>query len=446
MFDQLTERLSSAVGALRGKGRISEDNIKDALRQVRMALLEADVALPVVKAFIEQVREKAVGEEVLRSLTPGQALIKVVHAELVALMGAGDSELNLRSQPPVVILLAGLQGAGKTTSAAKLARYLIERDKKKVLLASADVYRPAAILQLQRLAEQVGAGFMPSEASEDPRTIAARALEEGRRSLSDVVILDTAGRLHVDDEMMGEIKLLHQAVSPTETLFVVDSMAGQDAVNAARAFSEAIPLTGVVLTKTDGDARGGAALSVRHITGAPIKFLGVGEKTEALERFHADRLASRILGMGDVLTLVEEVERKVDRDQAEKLARKVKKGKGLDLTDLREQLQQMINMGGLAALMDKLPMGGKIPQGISQQAGDKQLRQQIAIINSMTPHERKLPAVINGSRKRRIAVGSGVQIQDVNRLLKQYKQMQKMMKNKKLFRQLSSMGKGGFRG
>ncbi len=446
MFDQLTERLSSAVGALRGKGRISEDNIKDALRQVRMALLEADVALPVVKAFIEQVREKAVGEEVLRSLTPGQALIKIVHAELVALMGGGDSELNLRSQPPVVILLAGLQGAGKTTSAAKLARFLIERDKKKVLLASADVYRPAAILQLQRLAEQVGAGFMPSEASEDPRLIAARALEEGRRSLADVVILDTAGRLHVDEEMMGEIKLLHQAVSPTETLFVVDSMAGQDAVNAARAFSEALPLTGVILTKTDGDARGGAALSVRQITGAPIKFLGVGEKTDALERFHADRVASRILGMGDVLTLVEEVERNVDRDQAEKLARKVQKGKGLDLTDLREQLQQMINMGGLAALMDKLPMGGKLPQGVSQQAGDQQLARQIAIINSMTPQERKLPAVINGSRKRRIAVGSGVQIQDVNRLLKQYKQMQKMMKNKKLFRQLSSMGKGGFRG
>jgi signal recognition particle subunit SRP54 len=446
MFDQLTERLSSAVGALRGKGRISEDNIKDALRQVRMAMLEADVALPVVKDFIEQVREKAVGEEVLRSLTPGQALIKIVHAELVTLMGGGDSELNLRSQPPVVILLAGLQGAGKTTSAAKLARFLIERDKKKVLLASADVYRPAAILQLQRLAEQVGAGFMPSDASEDPAVIAVRALEEGRRSLADVVILDTAGRLHVDEKMMGEIKLLHQAVSPTETLFVVDSMAGQDAVNAARAFSDALPLTGVVLTKTDGDARGGAALSVRQVTGAPIKFLGVGEKTEALERFHAERVASRILGMGDVLTLVEEVERKVDRDQAEKLARKVQKGKGLDLTDLREQLQQMINMGGLAALMDKLPMGGKLPQGVSEQAGDKQLHRQIAIINSMTPHERKLPAVINGSRKRRIAVGSGVQIQDVNRLLKQYKQMQKMMKNKKLFRQLSSMGKGGFRG
>jgi signal recognition particle subunit SRP54 len=398
MFDQLTERLSSAVGALRGKGRISEDNIKDALRQVRMAMLEADVALPVVKDFIEQVREKAVGEEVLRSLTPGQALIKIVHAELVTLMGGGDSELNLRSQPPVVILLAGLQGAGKTTSAAKLARFLIERDKKKVLLASADVYRPAAILQLQRLAEQVGAGFMPSDASEDPTVIAVRALEEGRRSLADVVILDTAGRLHVDEKMMGEIKLLHQAVSPTETLFVVDSMAGQDAVNAARAFSDALPLTGVVLTKTDGDARGGAALSVRQVTGAPIKFLGVGEKTEALERFHAERVASRILGMGDVLTLVEEVERKVDRDQAEKLARKVQKGKGLDLTDLREQLQQMINMGGLAALMDKLPMGGKLPQGVSEQAGDKQLHRQIAIINSMTPHERKLPAVINGSR------------------------------------------------
>jgi signal recognition particle subunit SRP54 len=446
MFDQLTERLSSAVGALRGKGRISEDNIKDALRQVRMALLEADVALPVVKAFIEQVRVKALGEQVLRSLTPGQALIKIVHAELVSLMGEGDSELNLRTQPPAVILLAGLQGAGKTTSAAKLARFLIERQKKKVLLASADVYRPAAILQLQRLAEQVGAEFMPSQESEAPEVIAGRALEEGRRRLVDVVILDTAGRLHVDANMMEEIKLLHGAVSPIETLFVVDSMAGQDAVNAARAFSEALPLTGVVLTKADGDARGGAALSVRQVTGCPIKFLGVGEKIDALERFHPERVASRILGMGDVLSLVEEVERKVDRDQAEKLARKVQKGRGLDLMDLREQLQQMLNMGGMSALLDKLPMGGKLPAGLADQAGDKQLRRQIAIINSMTPGERKSPAVINGSRKRRIALGSGVQIQDVNRLIKQHKQMQKMMKNKKLFKQLAGMNKPGFRG
>ena len=446
MFDQLTERLSSAVDALRGKGRISEDNIKDALRQVRMALLEADVSLPVVKTFIDQVRQKALGEQVLRSLTPGQALIKIVHGELVAIMGEGDSELNLRSQPPAVILLAGLQGAGKTTSAAKLARFLIERQKKKVLLASADVYRPAAILQLQRLAEQVGAGFMPSEASENPRVIAMRALEEARRSLADVLILDTAGRQHVDEGMMEEIKLLHLTVSPIETLFVVDSMAGQDAVNAARVFSEALPLSGVILTKADGDARGGAALSVRHITGCPIKFLGVGEKIDALERFHPERVASRILGMGDVLGLVEEVERKVDKDQAEKLARKVQKGRGLDLLDLREQLQQMLNMGGLSALLDKLPMGGKLPAGVADQAGDKQLRRQIAIINSMTPQERKIPAVINGSRKRRIALGSGVQIQDVNRLLKQHKQMQKMMKNKKLFKQLASMNKGGFRG
>jgi signal recognition particle subunit SRP54 len=446
MFDQLTERLSSAVDALRGKGRISEDNIKDALRQVRMALLEADVSLPVVKAFIDRVRQKALGEEVLRSLTPGQALIKIVHAELVAIMGEGDSELNLRTQPPAVILLAGLQGAGKTTSAAKLARFLIDRHKKKVLLASADVYRPAAILQLQRLAEQTGAGFMPSEASEDPGVIARRAVEEARRSLSDVLILDTAGRQHVDEGMMEEIKRLHSAVSPIETLFVVDSMAGQDAVNAARVFSEALPLSGVILTKADGDARGGAALSVRHITGCPIKFLGVGEKIDALERFHPERVASRILGMGDVLSLVEEVERKVDKDQAEKLARKVQKGKGLDLLDLREQLQQMLNMGGLSALLDKLPMGGKLPAGVADQAGDKQLRRQIAIINSMTPQERKIPAVINGSRKRRIALGSGVQIQDVNRLLKQHKQMQKMMKNKKLFKHFASMNKGGFRG
>jgi signal recognition particle subunit SRP54 len=444
MFEQLTERLSAAAASLRGKGRLTEDNIRDALRQVRMALLEADVALPVVKDFVEQVRLQALGEQVLRSLTPGQALIKLVHAQLVDLMGGEGSEVNLRTQPPAVILLAGLQGAGKTTSAAKLARRLIEQQKKSVLLASADVYRPAAILQLQRLAEQVGARFMSSDSSEKPEAIARRALEEGRRSHVDVVILDTAGRLHIDEDMMGEIKCLHAAVNPVETLFVVDSMAGQDAVNAARAFSQALPLTGVILTKADGDARGGAALSVRHVTGCPIKFLGVGEKTEALERFHPERVASRILGMGDVLGLVEDVERKVDRQQAERLARKVKKGKGLDLSDLREQLQQMLGMGGVAALLDKLPMAGKLPAGVAQQAGDLQIRRQIAIINSMTGQERKFPKVINGSRKRRIANGAGVQVQDVNRLLKQHQQMQKMMKNKNFFKQLASMGRGGF--
>jgi len=444
MFEQLTERLSAAAASLRGKGRLTEDNIKDALRQVRMALLEADVALPVVKDFVEQVRLQALGEQVLRSLTPGQALIKLVHAQLVDLMGGEGSEVNLRTQPPAVILLAGLQGAGKTTSAAKLARRLIEQQKKSVLLASADVYRPAAILQLQRLAEQVGARFMSSDSSEKPEAIALRALEEGRRSHVDVVILDSAGRLHIDEDMMGEIQRLHAVVKPVETLFVVDSMAGQDAVNAARAFSQALPLTGVILTKADGDARGGAALSVRHVTGCPIKFLGVGEKTEALERFHPERVASRILGMGDVLGLVEDVERKVDRQQAERLARKVKKGKGLDLSDLREQLQQMLGMGGVAALLEKLPMAGKLPAGAAQQAGDQQIRRQIAIINSMTGQERKFPKVINGSRKRRIANGAGVQVQDVNRLLKQHQQMQKMMKNKNLFKQLASMGRGGF--
>jgi len=397
-----------------------------------MALLEADVALEVVKAFIDRVRERAVGTEVTRSLTPGQALIKVIHGELVDTLGRENSRLDLATQPPAVILLAGLQGAGKTTTAAKLARFLAERERKKVLLASVDVYRPAAILQLERLSQQVGAGFEPCGASEDPVVVAGRAVEHGRRKAYDAVILDTAGRLHVDEEMMAEIRRIHAAAGPVETLFVVDSMAGQDAVQAARAFGEALPLTGVIVTKTDGDARGGVALSVRHITGRPIKFLGAGEKVEALEPFHPDRVASRILGMGDVLSLVEEVERKVDRQQADRLARKLKTGKGFDLSDLREQLLQMQQMGGLGALMDKLPLN--VPKGMDTAAGERQLRRQVAVIDSMTSRERRFPKIIDGSRKRRIAAGAGVQVQDVNRLLKQHTQMQKMMKK---------MGKGG---
>lgn len=427
MFENLSDRLSRAGAALRGRGRISEDNIRDALRQVRMALLEADVALPVVKDFIERVRGRALGVEVSRSLTPGQAFIKIMHDELVAVMGATSESLDLRAQPPAVVLLAGLQGAGKTTTAAKLARRLRERDGRKVMLASADVYRPAAILQLQRLASEVGAQFFASEAREDPVEIAQRAVAAAKRGLQDVLIIDTAGRLHVDEAMMEEARRIQAAVSPVETLFVVDSMAGQDAVNAARAFGTALKLTGVILTKTDGDARGGVALSVRQVTGTPIKFLGAGEKTDALEAFHPDRLASRILGMGDVLSLVEEVQEKVDRKDAEKLARKLAKGKGFSLEDLRDQIRQMEQMGGLAGLIDKLPGGG--PAGaVDPRVPEREMRRQAAVIDSMTRRERRFPKLIDGSRKRRIASGAGVQVQDVNRLLKQYTQMQKMMK------------------
>ncbi len=429
MFDNLSDRLSGAARSLTGKGRITEENIRDTLRQVRMALLEADVALPVVKDFIGRVRERALGEEVSRSLTPGQAFVKIIQAELERVLGGETEALDLRAQPPVVILLAGLQGAGKTTTAAKLARRLIEKEKKSVALVSVDVHRPAAILQLQRLAGEVGAEWIPSEASESPTAIMERALETARRGFADVLIVDTAGRLHVDDEMMGEVRAVHEAASPHETLFVIDAMAGQDAVNAARAFSEALPLTGAILTKADGDARGGVALSVREITGRPIRFMGVGEKTDALEVFHPGRMATRILGMGDVLSLVEEVEQKVDRRKAEKLAGKIAKGKGFTLADMRDQFQQMLEMGGLESLLDKLPGMGKInPAALKGQADDSQLRRQIAIINSMTPGERRFPKTINGSRKRRIAAGSGVQVQDVNRLLKQYTQMEKMMK------------------
>lgn len=437
MFDHLSDRLSQAARNLSGKGRLSESNIKDTLRQVRLALLEADVALPVVKSFVERIRKRAIGEEVGKSLTPGQALVKIIHSELVAILGSDTVPLDLRAQPPVVIMLAGLQGAGKTTTAAKLARRLIEKEKKRVMLVSVDVHRPAAILQLKTLAGEIGAEHCDSTAEEAPVDIVHRALDESRRSHMEVLIVDTAGRLHIDDEMMAEAVAIHGAASPHETLFVVDSMAGQDAVNSARAFGESLPLTGVILTKADGDAKGGAALSVVEVTGKPIRFVGSGEKTDALEVFHPERIASRILGMGDVLSLVEDIEGKVNRDQADKLVRKLKKGKGFDLLDLRGQLEQMLNMGGMAAILEKLPIPGNVnPAALKDSANEQQFRRQIAIINSMTRGERRFPKTINGSRKRRIAKGAGQEIQDVNRLLKQHLQMEKMMKK---------MSKGGMK-
>ncbi len=437
MFDHLSDRLSLAARNLSGKGRLSESNIKDTLRQVRLALLEADVALPVVKSFVERIRERAIGEEVGKSLTPGQALVKIIHSELVAILGSATAPLDLRAQPPVVIMLAGLQGAGKTTTAAKLARRLIEKEKKRVMLVSVDVHRPAAILQLKTLAGEIGAEYCDSTAEEQAVDIVHRALDESRRSHMEVLIVDTAGRLHIDDDMMAEAVAIHGAASPHETLFVVDSMAGQDAVNSARAFGESLPLTGVILTKADGDAKGGAALSVVEVTGKPIRFVGSGEKTDALEVFHPERMASRILGMGDVLSLVEDIEGKVNRDQADKLARKLKKGKGFDLLDLRDQLEQMLNMGGMAAILEKLPIPGNVnPAALKDSANEQQFKRQIAIINSMTRGERRFPKTINGSRKRRIAKGAGQEIQDVNRLLKQHLQMEKMMKK---------MSKGGMK-
>ncbi len=429
MFENLSGRLSDAARQLSGKGRLSDANIKDTLRQVRLALLEADVALPVVKTFIDRIRERAVGEEVSKSLTPGQMLVKIIHAELVRLLGTDSAPLDFRAQPPVVILLAGLQGAGKTTTAAKLAKRLIDVEKKKVMLVSVDVHRPAAILQLQTLAGEVGALHCASDAQEKPTAIVARALDEARRAFADVLIVDTAGRLHVDGDMMQEVAKVHAVASPHETLFVVDSMAGQDAVNAATSFNETLPLTGIILTKADGDAKGGVALSVREITGQPIRFIGVGEKVDALEAFHPDRMASRILGMGDVLTLVEEIEQKVDKDQSEKLARKIKKGRGFDLGDLKDQLEQMMSMGGLASMLEKLPLPGNVnPAALADSTNELKVRRQVAIINSMTPGERRFPKTINGSRKKRIASGAGQQIQDVNRLLKQHLQMERMMK------------------
>ncbi len=427
MLENLTERLSKVVKGLRGQARLTDANIEDALREVRLALLEADVALPVVRDFIAIVKEKAVGEEVVGSLTPGQALVGVVHRELTALMGAQAAPLSFATQPPAVILLAGLQGSGKTTTAAKLARLLRDEQKKKVLLVSADVYRPAAIEQLRLLAAQVGVDFHPSDAGQQPVAIAASALDWARKHYHDVLIVDTAGRLGVDDAMMREIAALHAAVHPIETLFIVDAMQGQDAVNTAKAFRDALPLTGVVLTKLDGDARGGAALSVRHVTGAPIKFAGVGEKINGLEVFHPERMASRILGMGDVLSLIEDAQKNVDVAEAQKLAKKVKSGKGFDLTDFKAQIGQMRKMGGIAGMVDKLPAElARAAQGAA--VDERQISRIVGIIDSMTPGERAKPEILKASRKRRIAAGAGVSVQQVNQLLNQFEQTQKMMK------------------
>lgn len=438
MFKNLSDRLAHSFQKMRGHGHISEDNIKDSLREVRVALLEADVALSVVQDFIGRVRERGVGQEVLKSLKPGQAFIKVVQDELTRVLGAETAELNLNVQPPAVILMAGLQGSGKTTTSAKLALYLQERQKKKVMLVSCDIHRPAAIEQLQTLAAQVGASFHPSDPSQQPAAIASAALDAARRAFADVLIVDTAGRLAIDQPMMDEIKQIHTAVNPVETLFVVDAMTGQDAANTARAFGDVLPLTGVVLTKADGDARGGAALSVRQVTGQAIKFMGVGEKIDALEAFHPERVAQRILGMGDVLSLVEDVQRKVDHEAAEKLEKKIRTGKRFDLLDFRDQLEQMQNMGGMSSMMDKLPGMGQIPDSVKAKVDDRQTVRMIAIINSMTPKERRFPDLVGkGSRKRRVANGSGTSIQEVNRLMKQYNQTQRMMKK---------FGKGGIKG
>ncbi len=430
MFESLSDRLSSSLKAISGKAKITEDNIRDTLRDVRMALLEADVALPVVKDFTDRVKDRAIGAEVAKSLTPGQSFLKVVQAELQTVLGGESEGLNLATQPPAVIMVAGLQGAGKTTSVAKLARYLIEREKKSVSVVSADVYRPAAITQLETLAAEVGARFEPSDPAEKPVDIARRAVTNAKVAFSDVLLIDTAGRLAVDEVMMAEIAALHEEVKPVETLFVVDAMTGQDAANTAKAFGKTLPLTGVILTKVDADTRGGAALSVRTITERPIKFLGVGEKTDALDPFHPDRLASRILGMGDMLSLIEEVERKVDHDKAKKLATKVQKGGRFDLEDFREQLQQMKNLGGMSAMLDKMPGMSGMAQA-AQNVDTKQFVRMEAMIDSMTPKERRNPDLISGSRKRRITLGSGPAVQDLNRLLKQHKQMQKMMKKMK---------------
>ena len=428
MFDSLTERLTDTLRRVSGKGRLSEENITEALRDVRMALLEADVALPVVKSFTDNVKAAAIGQSVSTALNPGEAFIKIVHGELVRVMGEANDALNLATEPPAIILMAGLQGAGKTTTVAKLARLLKQRERKKVAVVSADVYRPAAIDQLRTLAAEVDAQFVESAPDEVPLEIARRALVEAKRQFADVLIVDTAGRLAIDEQMMAEIRDLQVALKPIETLFVVDSMTGQDAANTAKVFNDSLELTGVVLTKTDGDARGGAALSIRQITGKPIKFLGAGEKIDALEPFYPDRLASRILGMGDVLSLVEEAERSIDRDKAAKLAQKVQKGKSFDFNDLKDQLEQMMNMGGLAGLMDKLPGMGQVPGNLKDKVGDRDVKRMVAIIQSMTAKERAFPDLIKGSRKRRIAAGCGLQVQDVNRLLKQQMQMADMMK------------------
>ena len=428
MFQNLTERLSATLKGVTGKSKLTEDNIRSTLREVRMALLEADVALSVVKDFTNQVRKRAIGTEVKRSLNPGQMFVKIVNSELITMMGEHNDELDLACQPPAVILMAGLQGAGKTTTVAKLGSWLMRNKKKSVMVASADVYRPAAIKQLEMLSEETGLNFFPSSTDQKPVDIAKAAIREAKLKHHDAVIIDTAGRLHIDTDMMDEIKALHQAINPIETLFVVDAMTGQDAANTAKAFNEALSLTGVVLTKADGDARGGAALSVRQITGKPIKFMGVSEKTDGLEAFHPERIASRILGMGDMLSLIEEAEKNLDKKKADKLVKKLKKGKTFDLEDLRDQLQQMKKMGGIGSLLDKLPGMGSMGQMVQQQMDSKMLGQMDAMISSMTPKERQNPDIISGSRKKRIAGGSGTEVQDINRLLKQHKQMSKMMK------------------
>ncbi|MTC42757.1 signal recognition particle protein [Providencia sp. wls1921] len=431
MFDNLTDRLSRTLRNISGRGRLTDDNIKDTLREVRMALLEADVALPVVREFIQKVKESAVGQDVNKSLTPGQEFIKIVQNELTRAMGEENHQLNLSAQPPAVVLMAGLQGAGKTTSVAKLGKLLKEKQKKKVLVVSADVYRPAAIKQLETLAQAVGVDFFSSEVQEKPAAIVQKALKHAQLQFYDVLLVDTAGRLHVDEAMMEEIQEVHRIINPVETLFVVDAMTGQDAANTAKAFNEALPLTGVVLTKVDGDARGGAALSIRSITGKPIKFLGVGEKTDALEPFHPERVASRILGMGDVLSLIEEIEHKVDRDEAEKLAKKLKTGDTFDFNDFLNQLKQMRNMGGMTSMLSKMPGMSQLPDAVKSQMDDKITIRMEAMIQSMTRKEREKPEIIKGSRKRRIAAGSGTTVQEVNKLLKQFDDMQRMMKKMK---------------
>ena len=449
MFENLSDRLSKTLRNITGKGRLTEDNIKDTLREVRMALLEADVALPVVREFIAQVKERALGEEVNKSLTPGQEFLRIVRTELEKAMGEANEELNLAAQPPAVILMAGLQGAGKTTSVGKLAKFLKERHKKKVLVVSADVYRPAAIKQLQTLAEALKVDFFPTETSQKPVDIAEAALKHAKLNFFDVLIVDTAGRLHIDGEMMEEIQNIHAVLNPVETLFTVDAMTGQDAANTAKAFNEALPLTGVILTKVDGDARGGAALSIRQITGKPIKFLGVGEKTDALEPFHPDRIASRILGMGDVMSLIEDLQRSVDQEKAEKMAQKFKKGDEFTLEDFRDQLIEMKKMGGMMSMLDKLPGAKNLPEHVKNQVDDKMFIKMEAIINSMTLKERANPEIIKGSRRRRIAQGSGTQVQDVNKLLKQFDEMQRMMKKMrkggmaKMMRGMKSLMGGG---
>ncbi len=450
MFDNLTERLSNSFKALQGKSKLSESNIKDAIREVRRSLLEADVALEVIKVFIDQVQMKAIGLKVDEGLTPSQAFVKLVEKELTEIIGGENEALNLSTQPPAVIMVAGLQGSGKTTSIAKLARYLKEQQKKKVLLVSADVYRPAAIEQLNVLADQIEVDFFPSAVEDRPEIIVAEAKKQAQSQFHDVLLVDTAGRLHIDDRMMSEIQILQKKVNPIETLFVVDSMTGQDAAHTAKVFADTLPLTGVILTKTDGDARGGAALSVRHITGKPIKFLGVGEKTDALEPFHPDRIVSRLLGMGDVLSLVEEISKKVDHKKAKRTVQKMAKGR-FDLDDMREQLIQMQEMGGMGALIDKMPGMGQLPQNVKNQViGDTESNRMVAIINSMTPKERSHINLIKGSRKKRIANGSGTDVQHVNKLLRQFEKMQKTMKKmkggkmKKMMQKMGEMqGEGG---